>query len=227
VVVVLFFVGSLVEIGLVKPIRRKTNDWVVPTLIATLGLQIALQNSARLVWGASYRGIPGYFSGSIRLGSVTFSLERLVIFGVSVFLLVGTWLFLNRTKLGSGILAVSQDRDSAELVGINTERIYAFTFGLSSLLVGIAGVILLPTLLAYPTVGQAPLLKAFAVALLGGMGNLGGAMLSGFVLGIAESLGVAYLSASMSELIPFIVIIIVLTCYPSGLAGLIAKIKKT
>jgi branched-chain amino acid transport system permease protein len=225
VVIFLFFIGCATHLGLVKPIKSRTKDWVIPALIVTLGLQIVFQESIRLIWGASFKSIPGYFLESIHIGSLMISYERAIILVVSVFLLAGTWFFLNRTKLGSGILAVAQDRESAELVGIDTEKINTITFGISSALAGIAGVLLMPILCVYPTVGQEPLLRAFAVAILGGMGSVGGAMISGVILGIAESLAVGYISASIKDLMSFAVIIIVLIFYPSGVAGFMERLR--
>lgn len=225
IISIMFFLGCTVEIALIKPIKRKTESWIIPTLIGTLGLQTVFQESARLTWGASYRNIPGYFLDVIRIGSFSISHERIIIFCVSVFLLTSTWFFLNKTKFGSAILAVAQDKESAELVGINTNNVYTITFGISCALVAVAGILLMPLYCVYPTVGQEPLLRSFAVAFLGGMGNIGGAILSGFILGVAEALAVGYISASIKDLISFIVIIVIITLYPSGIGGILKKSK--
>lgn len=220
-----FVAGIVTEKALIKPLRNKGGNWVISVIIATLGLQIVLQNLARLLWGGTYRGIPAYFTGSVRLGVLIASNERLFIFLVSLLVLLGIWLLINRSKLGLAIVATAQNKEAAKLAGIHTDRIYTITFGISIALISIAAILLMPILYVYPTVGVNPIMKAFAVTLLGGMGNITGAIFSGFILGIAESLAGGYISAATKDLVVFLVIIIILTFYPSGVGGFIVEMR--
>jgi branched-chain amino acid transport system permease protein len=149
----------------------------------------------------------------------------MIIFGISVLTLIGTWLLINKTKFGLSLQAVSQNRDAAVLSGINTNTVYALSFGLSGLLVSIPGVLLMPHLYVYPTVGQVPIMKAFAVTLFGGMGNVGGAIIGGFILGIGETLAAAYISALVKDGVAFAIMILVLVFYPSGVGALLTRRK--
>jgi branched-chain amino acid transport system permease protein len=217
VMIVLFGIGALTEKSLIKPIRERTLDWSVPVIMVTLGLQIVLQNLALLIGGGTFRGVPAYLVGSLNLGWAVVSYERLLILGVSIFILLVTWLIIQRTKFGLSMLAVSQNREGAILSGINLQRVYALSFGLSAALVAVPGVMLMPFLYVYPTVGQVPIMKAFAVTLLGGMGNIEGAILGGVILGISETLASAYISPLMKDGVAFAFMILILIFYPAGI----------
>ncbi len=222
----LFAAGVVAEAGLVKPVRERTVDWSVPVIMVTLGLQIVIQNLVLLIAGGTYKGVASYLSGSLDLGWVVISYERLLILGVSVVLLVSTWLLIQKTRLGLAMLAVSQNREGAILSGINLQRVYATSFGLSAALVAVPGVMLMPLLYVYPTVGSVPIMKAFAVTLLGGMGNIEGAILGGFILGIAETLASAYISALMKEGVAFAFMILILIFYPSGIGPYFQQVRQ-
>ncbi len=221
----LFLVGFGTERTLIFHVRTKIADWSVAVILVTLGLQISLQSIALIFEGGTYRGIPTYIMGTLAIGTFTVSYERLMIFFISLILLGCTYLLINKTKLGLAMLAVSQNREGAILSGINTNKIYSLSFGLSGVLVAVPGVLLMPLLYAYPTVGQVPIMKAFAVTLLGGMGNIGGAMIAGFILGIAETLASAYISALMKDGVAFAIMILILIFYPSGIGDLMLKLK--
>lgn len=222
---VMFLIGFGTEKALILPVRIKLADWSVPVILVTLGLQIILQNLALILGGGDFLGIPAYVMGSLHIGLFSVSYERMIIFAVSVLTLVGTWLLINKTGFGLSLRAVSQNRDAAVLSGINTNTVYALSFGLSGLLVSIPGVLLMPHLYAYPTVGQVPIMKAFAVTLFGGMGNVGGAIIGGFILGIAETMASAYVSALVKDGVAFAIMILVLIFYPSGVGALLTRRK--
>jgi branched-chain amino acid transport system permease protein len=145
---------------------------------------------------------------------------------VSVLLLVATWFLMQKTKLGLAMLAVSQNREGAVLSGINLQRVYAISFGLSAALVAVPGVMLMPLLYVYPTVGAVPIMKAFAVTLLGGMGSVEGAILGGFILGISETLASAYISALMKEGVAFAFMILILIFYPAGIGPYFQQVRQ-
>jgi branched-chain amino acid transport system permease protein len=223
---VLFAIGALTERGLVKPVRERTADWSVPVIMVTLGLQIVLQNVVLLVAGGTYRGVSAYLMGTLDLEWFVISYERLMILGVSAGLLLGTWLLIQKTKLGLAMLAVSQNREGAVLSGIPLQRVYTLSFGLSAALVAIPGVLLMPLLYVYPTVGQVPIMKAFAVTLLGGMGNIEGAILGGIILGVSETMASAYLSSLIKDGVAFAFMILILLFYPAGIGPYFQQIRQ-
>lgn len=222
----LFGIGAATERSLIKPVRERTADWSVPVIMVTLGLQIVLQNLVLLVAGGTYRGISSYLFGSLDLEWVVISYERLLIIGVSISLLVGTWVLIQKTKLGLAMLAVSQNKEGALLSGINLQRVYTVSFGLSATLVAVPGVMLMPLLYVYPTVGQVPIMKAFAVTLLGGMGNIQGAIIGGFILGVSETLASAYVSALLKDGVAFAFMILILIFYPAGIGPYWQQMKQ-
>ena len=221
----MFLIGFGTEKALILPVRIKLPDWSVPVILVTLGLQIILQNLALILGGGDFVGIPAYVMGSLHIGLFSVSYERIIIFVLSILALIGTWLLINKTRFGLTLQAVAQNKDAAVLSGININHVYAMSFGLSGLLVSIPGVLLMPHLYAYPTVGQVPIMKAFAVTLFGGMGNVAGAILGGFILGIAETLAAAYVSALVKDGVAFAIMILVLVFYPAGAGALLSRRK--
>jgi branched-chain amino acid transport system permease protein len=223
--IILFCFSYATEKALILPVRRRMADWSVGVILVTLGLQIILQNLALILQGGTFLGIPTYIAGTLFIGDFAISYERIMLFLVSLALLAGVWLLTTSTKLGLAMMAVAQNKDAAVLSGINFNTIYSISFGLSGLLAAVAGVLLMPHLYAYPTVGQVPIMKAFAVTLLGGMGNIGGAVIGGFILGIAETLAAGYISAILKDGVAFATMILILIIYPKGIGGLIAGRK--
>jgi len=222
----LFGIGAATERSLIKPVRERTMDWSVPVIMVTLGLQIVLQNLVLLLAGGTYQGVSAYLIGSLDLGWILISYERLLILGVSLGLLAATWFLIQKTKFGLAMLAVSQNKEGAILSGINLQRIYTLSFGLSAALVAVPGVMLMPLLYVYPTVGQVPIMKAFAVTLLGGMGNIQGAIIGGFVLGISETLASAYISSLMKDGVAFAFMILILIFYPAGIGPYLQQLRQ-
>ena len=149
-----------------------------------------------------------------------------MILAVSVALLVGTWLLIQKTRLGLAMLAVAQNREGAALSGIHLQRIYTISFGLSAALVAVPGVLLMPLLYVYPTVGHLPIMKAFAVTLLGGMGNIEGAILGGLILGISETMASAYISTLIKDGVAFAFMIFILIFYPSGIGPYFQQMRQ-
>jgi branched-chain amino acid transport system permease protein len=226
VMAVLFGIGAFTEKSLAKPIRERTLDWSVPVIMVTLGFQIVLQNIVLLIGGGTYRGVAAYLKGSLDLGWAIISYERLLILGISLLMLIGTWLLIQHTRFGLSMLAVSQNSEGAILSGINLQRVYTLSFGLSGALVAVPGVMLMPLLYVYPTVGHVPIMKAFAVTLLGGMGNIEGAILGGILLGISETMASAYISALLKDGVAFAFMILILIFYPAGIGPYFQQIRQ-
>jgi branched-chain amino acid transport system permease protein len=225
--VIMFLFGVLTEKVLIKPLRSRTDEHGEHSgvIIATFGLQIILQTLALLLFKGTYRGMDSYTSGRIHIGdTLIISNERLLMTSVSLAVLIAVLIFMKYTKTGRAMRAVSQNRSAAQLSGINVNRIYAAAFGLSSALVAIAGTLLLPFYSVYPTVGVTPMGKAFSVTLMGGLGNINGAIIAGPILGILESLAAGYISTQTKDAVAFACVIIVLIAFPGGLGQMIKKI---
>lgn len=216
--------GCLVDRGLIRPLRARAEAGS-SVIIATLGLQVILQSAALLIWGGTYRGIVGYMTGSVRLGGLVVSKERLAVFAVSVCLLLVLEIIVRRTKLGMAMRAVAENDVGAALAGINVGFTYAISFGISAGLAGVAGTLLVPLYNVYPTVGARPMMKAFAVTLLGGMGHIEGALVAGIILGVAEALASAYVSALVKDAVAFVIMIAVLVLYPGGIGEALKKLR--
>ncbi len=211
-------IGFIVERFLFRPLLTRWTD--IDIIMLSIGLFIFLENGARLFFGAAPKMIPDPFqsktinlllfsTSEIRLACLLFS-------GIAIFLLQ---LFLTKTKTGVAIRATSQNRNAAALMGINISFIYSLTFVVGSALAGLGGVLYGTIFAVFPMMGAMPTLKAFAVTILGGMGNIRGAIFGGFILGVAETLGGNYISMQYKNAIGFVIIILVLLIIPQGLFG--------
>jgi len=212
-------VGMLIERIAYRPLRNAPR---IAALITAIGASLLLQSTAQLVFGASFRSFPQNVIPlkRITLGSVFITNRQLIIFLTSIFLMIILHLIVNYTKLGKAMRAVSMDQEAAKLMGINVDRIISFTFALGSALAA-AGGILVGMLYNRidPYMGVLPGLKAFVAAVLGGIGIIPGAVLGGFLMGVAENLVVAFGSSTYRDAVAFAILIIVLLIRPSGLLG--------
>ena len=219
--VVCTLLGILIEKTAYKPLRQATS---LAVLITAIGVSYFLQNMAQLIWGATPVNFPADF---ITLPSISLMDGKLLIEGATLItilagavIMVGLTLFINRTKVGKAMRAVSEDRGAAELMGINVNRTISITFAIGSALAAIAGILLWAKVFKLePTTGALPGIKAFTAAVLGGIGSIPGAMLGGVLLGVIEIFGRAYISTALSDAIVFSVLIIVLFVRPTGLLG--------
>ncbi len=208
---VLFVVGALTYYGLIRPVLAAPE---LNQMLLTFGLSVALQNLALLLFGADTRVLSTAYQGTtLTLGGVSFGLPPFAAFVLSVGLLVGLYAFLGRTRLGFAVRAVAQNRLAPGLLGIETQRIYLLAFGLSAALAGMAGVMLSVMLYTSPTVGFAYTLKAFAIIVMAGLGNLRGVVPAAVVLALAEALVSTYVpgGGGWVEAVFFLVIFLALT----------------
>jgi branched-chain amino acid transport system permease protein len=224
----LFFLGALLQKYLIAPVMEVDSILPENQVLLTVGIGMVLSNLALLFFSADYRSVPvSYASKTIywdlKLGgqtiSLSFSVAMLVAFGIALALGSALFLFLGRTDLGRMIRATAQDKRAAALMGVNTKRMTYVTFGLGSALVGAAGALLAPVYYLFPQIGGQFTLKAFIITVLGGMGNIPGAVLGGVVLGLAESLGSVYISLGYKDAFGFIIFVLVLIFLPKGLLG--------
>ncbi|MCF6095746.1 branched-chain amino acid ABC transporter permease [Thermovorax subterraneus] len=210
--------GVTIEKVAYKPLRKSTR---IAPLISAIGVSIFLQNAALILAGPQVRAFPVNFkSASIKLGqSIQMSSLQLLILLISIILMVGLHFLIHRTKLGQAMRATAQDKEAAQLMGIKIDRVISFTFAIGSALGGAAGVLVGVYFNSVdPMMGFFPGLKGFVAAVLGGIGNIPGAMLGGLILGIVEVLGAVYMSR-YKDAIAFAVLIIILLVKPTGLLG--------
>ena len=217
--------GVLVERIAYRPLRKAHS---LAPLISAIGISIVLQNYVRLAQGSTpvympsntpeYRAVFG--ARGIEMGEVRITPLDLFILGLCLALMVALHQFIHRTRLGKAMRATSQDRVMAGLVGIGTDRVIASTFAVGSMLAAVAGVLLtMYTGKASFTMGFQPGMKAFTAAVLGGIGNVPGAMLGGIVLGLSEAAGMYFISANYKEVYALAILLLVLILRPRGLLG--------
>jgi branched-chain amino acid transport system permease protein len=210
-------VGVALEKFAIEPARGAP---VVTLIIITIGASIAIRGVAQLVLGKQFHTVPA-FSGEqpIPIGGATLLPQSLWVLGATVAVVIGLGAFFGRTRLGKAMLATANNRNAAQLVGINVRFILLLSFGLSALLGAVAGVLISPITLTSYDVGIMVGLKGFAAAMLGGLGHGLGAVAGGLVLGLAEALGAGYLSSAYKDVIAFVIILAVLVFMPKGLFG--------
>ncbi len=220
-VVLCTILGVTTEFVAYRPLRGAASPLAV--LITAIGVSYLLENIALLIYGADIKS----FSSVITWEGVSFAGGQLKIQGVtivtilvSVVILIALQLFINKTKQGQAMLAASEDKGAAALMGINVNRTIALTFAIGSSLAAVAGALLCS---AYPSLspytGAMPGIKAFVAAVLGGIGSIPGAMIGGMVLGIVEILSKTYISSQLSDAIVFGILVVVLLVKPTGILG--------
>lgn len=214
--------GALIEFTLLRTLKGADID---TTMLVMIGAGIAMQAGEQLVWGGVAKSVPSPFpTEPVVLGSVSVGMNRLFVLGVALLLLGGFYLLINRTKLGVAMRATFQDPDTAALMGVNRGLMYTLTFALGSGLAATAGALLGPIFVVTPTMGDLVALKAFAIVILGGLGNIPGATIGGFVLALAEEFGAGYLSSGYRDAMGFLLIIAVLIVRPQGLFAMKERI---
>ena len=213
--------GVAVERGLLRPVYTARMDRPEEyAIILTFGLSLFLQYGALTLVGP-YEMTPGAFwEGSKHIvGDLYLAGDRLFAAGVSALLIGATLFFVYRTWTGRALMATAQNRVGATIVGVNPVRMNVIAMALAGLLAGAAGALLAPVFLVYPDVGQIPVIKAFVIIVLGGMGSIPGAVVAALILGLVESLGSVYLSVAYRDVFAFLVLIGVLLFRPHGLFG--------
>jgi branched-chain amino acid transport system permease protein len=187
------------------------------SMISAIGLSFVLQNVLLQVGGAEPRRLDPFVRGVVLLGPIALPLQYVVILALSAVLIVAMQLYLSRAWNGLALRASSQDMETAALMGITTDRLGTITFGVGSALAAAAGVLVGSVFLIQPSMGTTAVVKAFVVVILGGVGNMAGVILGGLLLGIVESLTVAYIATSLRDIVAFAVLILALLFRPHGL----------
>jgi len=214
---VLFVLGVLIQHFLIRRVLG-LND--LPQIFLTFALSLLIVNIALMLLTANYRTVhTAYSDEAFHLGGLYVPVAKLIAFGVAMLLSALLWAFLRTTDLGKAMRAASQNREVAQLMGINPNRVFAVALGIALALAGAAGSLLMPFYPAYPMVGQVFVLMAFVAVVLGTLGNVVGALIASLLMGIAESLGIQFIGADSGLIVVFLLLLVTLAVRPSGLAG--------
>ena len=210
--------GALAFFVAVRPVPK---DRPLAPLISTIGLTIVLQNFAIYVFGGRQFSFPETIHQELyHFGPVTISSVQIFILGIAIALMVALWLFIERTKLGRAMRAVAENHETAALLGVNVNQVILITFVIGSGIAGIAGVLDgLKNSSVSPFMGLGAAVKGLIVMLLGGLGNVPGAMIAGLLLGMIEILSAAYIGTTERDFFSFLILILILLYRPTGLFG--------
>lgn len=212
--------GILIDKTALEPLRKKKSI-PIAALITTIGVSYIIQNMLMIFFGSEKKSFPAFFdTGMISLGNIQFSSTQLFMFLVSLALLIFLTLIIKKTKIGLAMRATEQNAKAASLMGININFVVSFTFFLGGASAAIAGSLISGYYqIVYPTMGFMVGLKAFAAAVLGGIGILYGSVVGGLVVGLSESYAAAYLGGTYRDTVAFLILILVLIIKPAGLFG--------
>lgn len=210
----LFFIAGILIHRRVT--ERLVKEQELSALILTFGMSILIWNLAQFFWTNTYRSVP-YLTGNFPLLGFVFPKSKTISFGLAIFITVALFTFLKYSKLGKAIRATSQNSEVALVCGINTMKMRAITFGMGIALAGTAGAIVSLQWVIFPQMGGSYVSKAFAIVVLGGLGNIHGALTGGLIIGVLESLVTQYISAKMAQIIPSVTILVILLLRPTGL----------
>lgn len=209
--------GMAIEKVAYKPLRNYAR---ISLLITAIGVSFFLQNTVQLLFKATPRMFKNIFPGFIKFGKFGFPISAVVTIAVSIILMICLSVLVKKTKIGKAMRAVSEDKDTAQLMGINVNNTISFTFALGSGLAAVAAVLYCSSYYQIePTMGSMLGLKAFVAAVLGGIGSITGAVYGGIIIGLSESFTKGYISSSLADAIVFGILIIVLIIKPSGILG--------
>jgi branched-chain amino acid transport system permease protein len=209
--------GWLVSATVFAPLRRQGSDELRP-LIATIGVSVLLENGQLALFGP----IPYQFDSplareTLRFGRIFFSAQSLLVVAVSVSAIAALYAFMRFTFIGKALRAVAQDRETAGLMGINPNLVIALTIIIASALAGMAGALLGPVVVLTPFTGASLIVKAFAIVIIGGFGNMEGTIIAGLLVGIIEAFTVQYLGSGLIDLVVFAMLLVMLVVRPTGL----------
>ncbi len=215
-IVITFLVGYGTEVYLVRPLRNR-REFDIASIVVTLGLWFVLEHSARFAFTSQQRNVPHMVDGTWNYFGATISINRLVVFLISVAAILALFGVIKYTKFGLAIRAAAEDSETTKLMGADIYKLYAITFGLSAALAGLAGVLLASIFSVYPTVGNQPFLLAFIVVMVGGLGSVRGTLIAAVALALVRSLAMIWTSSQGAMIILFLFMAAVLILSPEGI----------
>ncbi|MFP3917019.1 branched-chain amino acid ABC transporter permease [Lysinibacillus telephonicus] len=220
-IVVTGILGYLLERITLRPLRGKKGVSHLAPLISTIGVSILLENLSHHIFGAGNQPFRSSFAEiSIEIGSITIYLVQIVIFAISILLMIGLTIWLSKTKAGKALRATAENLETASILGVDTKKIITLTVIIASAMGGIAGILVgMAFNSVSPQMGLSMGLKGLAIIILGGMGNVKGAMAGGLILGLSETFLVAFGDSGYRDAIAFIMIIFILLLRPQGIFG--------
>ena len=208
-------IGVAMARAFAAPMQRS----VLAALMITLGFALLVEQILLLTFGSQARNVSSIVAGTIQIGAASISAQRLLTLGVGVVLIAALWLFINKTKLGAAILAVSQDREAAQYQGIDTARVFTVVMALSAGLAAIAGILAGSFLTVQPDMGILPMVKAVSIMIVGGLGSIPGSIIAALLLGYGETAVAFIFSTRFTELVSLGAVLLVLSVRPAGLLG--------
>ncbi len=208
--------GLLVNAAVFAPLRNRSDE--LRPLIATIGVSVLLENGQLILFGPiPFQFDSPFAQNTIRFGKIFFSEQSVLVVIVAALAIGGLYTFMKFTFLGKALRAVSQDRETAGLMGINENFLIALTIVIASALAGMAGALLGPVIVLTPFAGASVIVKAFAIVIIGGFGNMEGTIIAGILVGIIEAFTVQYLGSGVIDLVVFVLLLIMLVVKPTGL----------
>ena len=214
---IMFLFGIVLQRGMISPLLKRGAQQI-HIVLATIGLSIFLKNFAMIVWGSDVKNFPSALGENpISIANISISPQQIAIVLVTIACMVGLHLFMSRTKLGTSLRAAAQDPMAAGVVGINVPLTVGIAWALAAALAAVAGILLAPIYGVYPKMGAILTTKGFAAAVLGGYGNMYGAIIGGLIFGVVETMAAGYISSSFKDIISFGVLILVLFVMPHGI----------
>jgi branched-chain amino acid transport system permease protein len=207
--------GMAMERVLVRPLRRSS----LAVLLITLAVALMVEQVLLLVFGSEARNVPSMVNATYHFAGVDISAQRLLALASAILILTGLWLFMQHTRLGSAILAISQDAEAAQYMGIPSDRIYSIVMGLSAGIAAAAGILVAPFQTVIPGMGLLPLVKAFAIVVVGGLGSIPGSIVGALLLGYTETIIAFKISIEWSQIVSVAAVLIALIVRPAGFFG--------
>jgi len=207
--------GVLMERILVRPLRRS----MLAVLLITLAVALMVEQVLLLIFGSEARNVPSMMDVTYHFAAVDISGQRLLALGGAIIVLICLWLFLQYTRIGSAILAIAQDAEAAQYMGIATDRMYSIVMGVSAAMAAIAGVLVAPFQTVIPGMGLLPLVKSFAIVVVGGLGSIAGSIIGALLLGFSETIIAFKISIEWSQIVSVAAVLITLVIRPAGFFG--------
>ncbi|MBO0751089.1 MAG: branched-chain amino acid ABC transporter permease [Bradyrhizobiaceae bacterium] len=207
--------GIAVERVLVRPLRQS----MLAVLLITLAVALAVEQALLLIFGSEARNVPSMVEATYHFAGVDISGQRLLALGAAAVILGGLWLFMQHTRLGSAILAIAQDAEAAQYMGIPSDRIYSLVMGLSAAVAAAAGILVAPFQTVIPGMGLLPLVKSFAIVVVGGLGSIPGSIVGALLLGYSETVIAFEVSSDWSQIVSVAAVFTTLVLRPSGFFG--------